>query len=84
VNITIQGIPATVRVIRAKYYPPDPVADNDIDFYGGWDIDYDICDRNGRLANWLLAKMTDEDFRRVEETIMENTDVRPAHRAPPR
>jgi len=71
IHVRIQGIPATIEVHRADYTPPDPLGPSTIDFSGGWDMEYTICDRHGRPAPWLERKASDSDIRSIEWAIME-------------
>lgn len=71
IETRIKGIPALVRVHHARHSAPNRNADNDIDYYGGWDLDYTICDRKGRSAAWLENKMNANDIHALETQIME-------------
>jgi hypothetical protein len=72
IQVTIAGIPAVVRVIYANYTQPDPGTwASDIDFYGGWELDWEICDSRGRPAPWLERKATDDDRQRIEAELIE-------------
>jgi hypothetical protein len=72
IQTKIAGIPAVVRVLYASYTRPDPGTwASDIDYWGGWELDWQICDRNGRPAPWLERKATDEDRERIESELIE-------------
>ncbi len=71
IETRIKGIPALVRVHHARHLAPNLNADNDIDYYGGWDLEYTVCDRNGRPAAWLENKMNTNDIHALEAQIME-------------
>jgi len=69
------GIPCTIRVDTFTYVEPwkgspmtCPSAD---DFYGYTDVEFTVCDRNGREADWLERKMDDDDRDDVEQFILE-------------
>lgn len=66
----VQGIPCIVQVMRHSYTRPDPYAASSEDFYGGWELDWHLCDQRGRPAEWLEAKLTDADRQRVEREII--------------
>ena len=40
-------------------------ASSDLDYYGWSEIEFEVCDRNGRPAPWLEKKMTDKDYNRI-------------------
>lgn len=69
---TVAGIPCRVDVDRCFVQKPmGPMADSDMDCYGYSEIDFTVCDRGGRPAPWLAAKMTDDDRCRIECEILE-------------
>lgn len=72
--VRIKGIPASVDVHSAKYSRPDPKADSDWDFYGGWSLDYTICDQRGRPAPWLENKLNYSDLEEIERQIIEEVE----------
>lgn len=75
VNTRISGIPATLDVHRATYTAPNHRADSDWDYYGGWTIEYTICDSKGRPAPWLEAKVNSKDLAELEGQIIEAMSV---------
>lgn len=72
----INGIPCTVDyTIRGKYIPAKVNADPDSCYEAEYpEVEFTVCDRNGRPAPWLEAKMTDEDRQRIENEILEQRD----------
>lgn len=71
VDTRICGIPCTVRVLSAEYTKPDSNCwSSDWDYYGGWELDWEVCDRRGRPAPWLARKMTDADTGRLEKELV--------------
>ena len=73
IETRIAGIPCTINVthfsqVRGSFSYNAP---SDLDYYGYEEIEFDICDRNGRPAPWLERKATDEDLKRIEREIME-------------
>jgi len=75
IDIRLAGIPAAVKVHSATYTAPNSKADSDWDFYGGWSLDYTICDSKGRPAPWLENKLSQKDFDQIEETIINSMTV---------
>lgn len=66
------GIPAVARVTYAHYTRPDPMTwASPEDYYGGWTLDWEICDSRGRPAPWLERKATDDDRQRIEAELIE-------------
>ena len=63
----VSGIPCVIKVTHySKGYPSR--VNKEVDFcYEGEDdeIEYAICDRNGRPAPWLEAKATQKDHDRI-------------------
>ena len=72
----INEIPCTVDyTIRGKYKPAKIDADPDSCYEAEYpEVEFTVCDRNGRSAPWLEAKMTDEDRQRIENEILEQRD----------
>ena len=72
----IAGIPCTVDyTIRGKYKPAKIDADPDSCYEAEYpEVEFTVCDRNGRPATWLEDKMTDEDRQRIENEILEQRD----------
>lgn len=66
----VSGIPCFVRILSYQYYSPDPLGSSADDFYGGYEIDYEILDRNGRYASWLEKKLTEMEDERILEEIV--------------
>ena len=67
----IAGIPCQIGVRMCKKQPPCPTADNPYDYYGGWDVDYDILDSRGKPAAWLENKATPADHDEILNHIRE-------------
>ena len=72
IETRICGIPCLIRVTRFDYQKPNPKADNPMDFNGGYDIEYEVCDRNGREAPWLEQKMSAAEEDKIMQEIIEN------------
>lgn len=45
------------------------MCDSDWDYYGYTEIEYDILDRKGYYANWLIKKLTSNDEEAIEEVV---------------
>lgn len=75
INTRVAGIPAVARVTYARYTKPDygSWASPD-DYYGGWALSWEICDRNGRYAPWLERKLTADDRRRIEAELIDELE----------
>lgn len=72
IETRIAGIPCVINVTQASYTKPDySTWASDLDYYGGWELCWEICDRRGRPAPWLERKATDHDINRIEQEIME-------------
>ena len=66
----VAGIPCIIGV--KEYFKQEPQgswADSDWDCYGYTDVDYDILDRKGYLANWLAKKSSDSDDNKIFDAI---------------
>ena len=66
----VSGIPCFVRILAYQHYLPDSLGNSTDDFYGGYEIDYEILDRNGRYASWLEKKLTSIEDERIREEIV--------------
>lgn len=64
-NTKIAGIPCVIRVEYANVVQPNRWADNDQDYRGYTDFEYEVCDRRGRPAPWLAKKLTSDDEARI-------------------
>lgn len=69
----ISGIPCIVEyVIRGKYKPAKIHAPPEYCYEAEYpEVEFTVCDRNGRPAPWLERKMTYEDEKRIEAEILE-------------
>jgi hypothetical protein len=71
-DTTIAGIPCKVDLIDSHYNKPQPWNDaSSDDFYGGWDLEWEVLDRKGYKADWLSKKMTAYDINHIESEIIE-------------
>ena len=72
IETRVAGIPCIARVTYSHYTRPNPTTwASDIDFYGGWTLNWELCDSRGRPAPWLERKATDEDSQRIEAELIE-------------
>ena len=75
IETRISGIPCLVEVtyfFRQK--PLGPSCDSDWDCHGYTDIEFEVLDRRGRPAPWLVRKMTESDKERIELEIEEKSN----------
>lgn len=74
VDVRIAGIPATVQIDSFKRIKPwrggIESCPSDLDYYGYVEMEYTICDRNGRPAPWLERKVKQKDVDAIEEAII--------------
>ena len=71
IDARIAGIPCKIHIDMCEHYPPIPTCmDSDIDYRGGYDIEFTVLDRKGYLADWLRRKMTEEEAREIERKII--------------
>ena len=69
---TVSGIPCISRVTDANYTQPDRNTwSSDIDYRGGWEIEWELLDQRGRPAAWLERKATAGDRERIEAELIE-------------
>ena len=73
----IAGIPCTVEyTIQGKYQPAKINAEPDDCYEAEYpEVEFIVCDRNGRTAPWLERKMTDEDCQRIQVEILEYAEL---------
>jgi hypothetical protein len=72
IEVRVCGIPAIAKLTH--FHEQKPLGrwcDSREDCYGYIDMEFDICDRRGRRAEWLENKMTDADWAAVEKQILE-------------
>lgn len=67
IDSRIAGIPCLIDVtsydrLEGSY---SRNAASDQDYYGWVNVEFQVCDRNGRPAPWLERKMTDQDYSRI-------------------
>lgn len=65
----IDGIPCLLGVTRYFVKSADLHADNDIDFYGYTEVEYEILDRKGYRAEWLNKKVKRFDEAHLRQII---------------
>lgn len=71
IEIRVAGIPGIARTTCASYTKPNRSADSDWDFYGGWELCWEICDRRGRPAPWLERKASKSDLDEIEGQLID-------------
>jgi hypothetical protein len=62
VEIFVNGIPCLAYVRRFEYFRPDFRADNPFDYFGGYEVEYDLYDRKGYKAGWLEKIVDSKDL----------------------
>lgn len=69
----IAGIPCKIDVLTAEVHKGSysRQAETPDDYYGYKCIEFNVCDRKGRLAPWLEAKMTEQDVADIEYEIIQ-------------
>lgn len=73
---TIAGIPAIINVLSWEPYSPAVIgvsADDSYPAEGGCG-EWEVCDRRGRPAPWLEAKITESELWRLELEIFERME----------
>lgn len=71
----IAGIPCLVALVSYSPYRdnrrghPDTWLPDDPE-----EIEFEVCDRNGRPAPWLERKLTEEETARIEQELLENAN----------
>lgn len=73
VESKISGIPCLIGVMTYANVKPwkgsAHSCPSDLDYYGYCEMEYDVLDRKGYMANWLSKKITDYDIERIEEAV---------------
>lgn len=76
IRTTIQGIPCIVEETHIYYtkpsFKPACLCDSPSEFYGDYEVEFDVFDRKGYRAAWLERKMTDKDRERIEQEILDD------------
>lgn len=72
----IQGIPCQIKVLH--FHPAQPMRVYGPEFYDAdppedAELEYEVLDRKGYKANWLEAKITNEDEINIFEKYKELT-----------
>ena len=71
----IAGIPCLVQLTHYS-----PYRDNRRGHIDSWlpddpeEIEFEVCDRNGRPAPWLERKLTEKETARIEQELLENAN----------
>jgi hypothetical protein len=75
---TVAGIPCVIKVDGIDYQPPfrgSPwQCDSDVDYYGGWEFNWVVCDQRGRPAPWLERKLTSAEEDRINQLIIRSLE----------
>lgn len=74
-DYTISGIPCQLAVLSCLIVPPHHgsahTCNSDLDYYGYEDVEYEVLDRKGYIAEWLSNKMSDGDDTKAVAYIVE-------------
>lgn len=73
IETKVAGIPCIVGVTSFVSVRGNVSADNEMDYHGYTECEFEVCDRRGRPAPWLSRKMTSGDVSRIESEIAEYT-----------
>lgn len=65
----IAGIPCLIGVTYFHQQPANRHADNPDDYYGYEEYAFEILDRRGRRADWLVRKLDDREEAAVYAAI---------------
>lgn len=57
----VAGIPCIIHVISYTSVSRNSRADNDMDYYGYTECEWELLDRKGYKAKWLEKKLTEND-----------------------
>jgi len=76
IETRVAGIPCIIGVteyerVKGSYSYNAP---SDMDYYGYTESDWELCDRRGRPAPWLVNKLSRDDYTRIEQEIAEYMD----------
>ena len=71
IETRVAGIPCIVGVTSFVNVRGNVSADNEMDYHGYTESEFEVCDRRGRPAPWLARKMTSTDESRIESEIAE-------------
>jgi hypothetical protein len=67
----IKGVPCIIKVITYLVVPPNKKADNDHDFNGFTEFEFEVLDRRGNRAVWLDRKVDNLESKRIESAYCE-------------
>jgi hypothetical protein len=65
------GLPCTARMTHYLKVGPDISADNDWDYRGYTEIEFELLTRAGKPSPWMDKQMTDADRERIEQELLE-------------
>ena len=66
----ISGIPCQIDITTCTVVKPNRFADNDWDYKGYTDFEFEVYDRKGYRAQWLERKLTAADRTRIEKEYL--------------
>jgi len=73
VPVQVKGIPAQIGVIsfssvRGSFSYSAP---SDLDYFGYTEMEWELLDRKGYLANWLDKKLSDVDRNELDQEVIQ-------------
>jgi hypothetical protein len=70
----VAGIPCQIDVTTCTVVKGNSRADNDWDYYGYTEFEFDVYDRKGYPAKWLERKLTPADRSRIEKEYLSDCE----------
>lgn len=64
------GLPCLARIVHYHRQAPDRRADNDIDYNGYEELEFDLLTLKGKRAAWLDKCMSGEDEVRITNELL--------------
>ena len=73
-NTTIAGIPCVINLISPGFTTPAYSRGHPDNWEpeSGDGMEWEVCDRRGRLAPWLACKLSAADVTRIETELLEH------------
>jgi hypothetical protein len=73
----VAGIPCLIRLGRVDITQGtySPQADNQDEYFGHTDIEFEVLDRRGRHAPWLERKLTDDNTSDIEQQLLKEIEA---------
>jgi len=68
------GIPCIIHVVSYMSVSHNPRADNDMDYHGYTECEWELLDRKGYKAAWLEKKLSENDRFAIDSKIDDYMD----------